>query len=170
MTTNRSNLSSLSPKRVKRIREQGYFHQSESELASLAFGNRFAYRLCTTLLIPGVVLADIPVLSLMMAIAFLGVVLPYHPFDYIYNHVLSERMGKPQLPPRSKQLKFACTVATLWIATTIFMFYAGQMVAAYVLGGMLIAVALLVSTIDLCIPSVIYNTLFERRREKSYIK
>lgn len=160
MNTNKMKLTTI---RLNRLRTQGYTCQSDEELSSLAFGNRFAYRACVILLIPGVVLANIPLLLIMMFFAFLGVVLPNHPFDYIYNHLLSKRMKKPQLPPRSVQLKFTCSLATLWIGATAYLFYIELMLAGYILGGLLIGTALLVSTIDLCIPSMIYNSLFLKR-------
>lgn len=160
----------LSRTRIGRIREQGYDNQTDAEISDLAFGNRFAYRSCVFLLLFGVGFANIPMLSLMMVIAFFGLVLPNHPFDYIYNHLLSKRMNKPEVPPRANQLKFACTVATLWIAGIIYLFYSGLMVWGYVVGSLLIGVAFLVSAIDFCIPSKIYNALFLRKKEIVEIK
>jgi hypothetical protein len=93
----------------------------------------------------------------MMAIAFFGIVLPNHPFDYLYNGLLASRLERPKLPKRSKQLKFACTLATLHIGVTIALFWAGMTLYGYLAGALIIAIALLVSTIDLCIPSLIYN-------------
>ena len=86
----------LTTARINRIREQGYTCHTENQINGLAFGNRFAYRACVSILIAGVALANIPILSGMMAIAFFGVVLPYHPFDYFYNHVLSKRMNNDE--------------------------------------------------------------------------
>ena len=163
-----SNQNQLSEKRIYYIREQGYIRQTDAEINELAFGNRFAYRICVTLVLFGVVSSYIPLLSAMMLIAFLGLVLPYHPFDYFYNLVLRKWMNKPELPPRSKQLKFACMTATLFLGLTIYMFYSGYAILGYIIGGALIGVAALVSTIDLCIPSKIYNALFNKGPE--YIK
>ena len=164
MKTNKQTTSQhqLSETRIHWIREQGYLSQTDEEIRKLAFGNRFAYRLCTSLLIIGVAFGNIPLLSIMMVVAFLGFALPNHPFDYIYNHLLSKRLNKPQVPSRSKQLKFACSIATLWVAGTIFLFYSGLPTWGYIAGSSLIIVALLVSTIDFCIPSKIYNALFLR--------
>lgn len=159
----RSNRTGLSQIRINRIREQGYICQTDAEIKELAFGNRFAYRLCVTLLIFGVSFANIPLLTFMMLIAFFGIVLPNHPFDYIYNLVLRKKMNKPELPPRSNQLKFACTVATLWIGATIYLFFTGLTIWGYITGASLIGVAALVSSIDFCIPSKIYNALFLKK-------
>jgi len=158
-----SNQNQLSERRISRIREQGYFTQTNAEIKDLVFGNRFAYRLCVVLLIFGVAFNYIPLLALMMLIAFLGVLLPNHPFDYLYNNVLRKKMNKTKLPRRSNQLKFACTIATLWIGGTIYLFYSGLTTWGYIGGASLIVVAALVGTIDMCIPSKIYNALFIKK-------
>lgn len=159
------NNSLLSETRIKRLRAQGYSTQSAQELSDMAFGIRFPYRLCVTILSVGVLFANIPILALMMAMAALSIVLPNHPFDYIYNHLLSKRMGKPVVPPRSIQLKFTCTLATAWIGTMIFLFSSGMMTGGYILGVMLIITATLPSTIDLCIPSVLFNAIFGKKMQ-----
>jgi len=152
----------LSIKRIGRIREQGY-NCSNHEIAGLAIGNRFAYQLCTSLLLLGVVFANIPLLIVMFGVAFLSIILPNHLFDYIYNHAIRHCFKLPKLPPRSKQLKFACSIATIWIAATIYFFYQELFTAGYIAGSSLLFVAILVSTTDICIPSIIYNKLFIKK-------
>lgn len=152
----------LSARRIKWLRSQGYVSQTDQEISNLALGNRFAYQLCTVLLTIGVVTANFWLLLGMLLIAFLGVVLPRHPFDYIYNYLLANMLKRPQLPKRSMQLKFACLIATIWIAITIYLCFNGFSTAAYVLGGMLILVAATVAITDYCLPSTIYNALFNK--------
>ncbi len=151
----------ISSRRLHGIRTQGYCNYSDVNLSELAFGNRFAYYTCSLFLLIGVITANIEILSTMMVVSILGILLPNHPFDYIYNIFLSKPMNKPKLPRRSRQLKFACVVATLWLAATIYLFYSGLTMAGYVCGGLLFSVAFLVSTTDICIPSLIYNSLFK---------
>ena len=151
----------VSTKLIKRLRIQGYCGISDNRLSALAFGNRFAYILCSIIIFFGVATANIPLLCAMMSIAFFGIVLPNHPFDYVYNYGLRKPMNKPKLPPRSRQIKFACTVATLWLGATISLFYFGHMIAGYVVGGILFSLAFTVSTTDICIPSLLYNYLFK---------
>jgi hypothetical protein len=152
--------SLLSSRRINRIREQGYFQMSDQHISDLAFGNRFALIVCTSLVTIGVVMANIPILSVMLVVATLGFILPYHPFDYIYNHILAGRMGKPKLPKRSDQLKFACTLATIFILTVIYMFSQGFILLGYIAGGILLSIAITVSSTDFCLPSFIYNRIF----------
>lgn len=153
--------SLISATRIKRLRVQGYGNYSDETISELAFGNRFAYILCSSILVIGIITANIPILATMMIIAFFGVVLPYHPFDYIYNYLIRGIINKPKLPRRSKQLKFACGIATVWIAATIYLFYAGFTIAGYIAGAVLSFVAILVSITDVCIPSLIFNFLFK---------
>jgi hypothetical protein len=151
----------LSSNRLYRIRSQGYCDLSDETVSDLAFGNRFAFYTCSFFLVTGVATANIPILASMMAVSIFGIILPYHPFDYIYNYILSGPMNKPRLPRRAMQLKFACVVATIWLASIIYLFYTGLTMAGYVAGGLLFSVAFLVSTTDFCIPSTIYNFLFK---------
>ena len=156
--------TNLSAFRIKNIREQGYTNQSNQEVTDLAIGNRFAYQLCTSILLFAVIFSNIPLLTAMLSVAFLSVILPNHAFDYIYNYVIRHWLKLPKLPSRSKQLKFACSLATTWIATTIYFFYQNLFMAGYIAGGSLLSVAILVSTTDICIPSIIYNKLFNQKK------
>ncbi len=149
----------ISASRLNRIKAQGYFDYSDEELSSFAYGNKFAYVLCFVILVVGVITASVPVILVMSVVAFGGIILPYHPFDYLYNRVIKNRINKPKLPPRSKQLKFTCTIATLWLIATAYLFHAEFDVVGYILGGLLASVAFIVSTTDFCIPSVFYNFL-----------
>jgi hypothetical protein len=153
----------LSASRINFLKAQGYCNLSDTEISELAFGNRFAYIVCVSILAVAVATVHIPTIIAMTIVAFLGIILPYHPFDYIYNHLLRGMLDKPKLPPRSKQLKFACTIATLWLTATIYLFYAGLVTAGFVVGGLLVTVAFIVSTTDFCIPSMIYNFTFKAK-------
>jgi hypothetical protein len=53
-------------------------------------------------------------------------------------------------------------VGAVWLVATAIAFHSGRLILGYVLGGALTGVALLVSTTDICIPSMIYNALFLR--------
>lgn len=102
---------------------------------------------------------NIPILSAVMFTAFLGVILPNHPIDYVYNYGLRQLFSLPELPPRTPQVKFACGIATVWLGITILFFWYGLFSLAIIWGSVLIIIAGLVSTTDICIPSMIYNRL-----------
>ena len=155
----------ISPVRISRIKVQGYDTGfSDEEISIHSVGNRFAYQMCTLLFTTGLVLTSIPVLTIAAIIAFFTVILPYHPFDYLYNHIVRHWLNRPKLPRRTKQAKFACGIASVWLALIIYLFHNSLFVWGYVLGGILFVIALLVSTVDFCIPSIIYNKLFRKRK------
>lgn len=158
----------ISKKRIERIREQGYQAYTDEQISDWSFGNRFAYILCTSILTVGVITANLSILSAMLGVAFFGFVLPRHPFDYIYNNVLAERMHKPLLPKRSEQLKFACFCATIMIATVIYLFYNDFMTAGWIVGSVMLSVSTLVSTMDYCIPSMVYNRFIIGKRPNPF--
>ncbi|HYQ56454.1 MAG TPA: DUF4395 family protein [Draconibacterium sp.] len=155
----------FSAKRIHRIKCQGFTAYTDKEISELAFGNRFPVIICLVMLGVGVALANIPLLSALFVVSVLSIVLPYHVFDYIYNHWLRHRMGKPKMPPRSNQLKFACFLAAAWTAVNIYLFANGMMTAGYISGASMFCVPLLLTTTDYCIPSKIYNFLLRIRIE-----
>lgn len=150
----------LSPKRISRLRTQGYIVQDDQQLAQIAFGNSLAFKFCTGLIAISVATANIPLLSILMCIEFLAIVMPRHPFDFIYNGIVRKWVDRPKLPKRSPQVRFACTMAIVFTGFTVLLFNNDQMVAGYLLGGSLAFMAGLVAFLDLCIPSIIYNALF----------
>jgi hypothetical protein len=118
---------------------------------------------CAAIAIIALALVSVPLLAALMIIAFFGIVLPNHPFDYLYNYGLRQMLGRPKLPPRSAQVKFACGVATFWLALTIFLLRQGLTTLGIVWGAVLVGIAVLVGTTDICIPSMIYNLLTNGR-------
>ena len=61
-------------------------------------------------------------------------------------------------------LPFVCGVGAIWLVITALAFQSGMLFTGYLLGTALTGIALLVSTTDICIPSMIYNALFQRSR------
>jgi hypothetical protein len=156
----------ISQARIRRIKCQGYDKNfNDEEISQHSIGNRFAYQLCTLLFASGLALTSVPILIIAASIAALAVFLPYHPFDYLYNSIIRRLFHRPKLPRRPAQTKFACGIASIWLGIIIYLFHLKLFLWGYILGGMLLTVALLVSTIDYCIPSIIYNSLFKKTKQ-----
>jgi hypothetical protein len=154
--------SLISPACRKRLHVQGYEHFSDKELNDYKFGIRFAYACCITLVAFGLLFQSVPILTVAAVIAFAGAFPPYHPFDYLYNYGVRHLLGKPKLPPRTKQGRFACGIASVWLAMTIYLLYNNYSVAGNILGITLFSVGALVTTTDICIPSIVYNGIFKK--------
>jgi len=146
----------LSPVYKRRFHIQGYDIYTDQEIYNYKHGIRFAYLGCGALVAFGLVLQNIPILAIAMAIAFLSVLLPLHPFDYLYNSVVRYMINKPALPNRTNQGKFACGIATVWLGAIIYLLIDGYLIAGNILGGLLLTQAFVVGTIAICVPSDLY--------------
>jgi hypothetical protein len=108
----------------------------------------------------GTVLASPAILLLLAPLAALAAASPVHPFDLIYNDGIRRLTGTGPLPRRGVPSRFGCAMGALFLLVTAWAFAAGHVVAGYALGGMLTFVALLVSTTNICVPSIIYRSIF----------
>lgn len=160
----KSKSNKLSVTRLRRLGLQGY-DQCNIDLKEMAFGIRFTYRVSVLLLLISVPFVNTTMLLVMMLISCLGVILPNHPFDYIYNHFLAGIMNKPKLPRRKLQLKFASIMETLLTSIIIYLFYSQYLVLGYIIGGLLVTALSLASFMDLCMPSILFSKLFQIKKD-----
>ena len=110
----------------------------------------------------GVVITSPAVLWSLAAITSVGIVLPFHPFDLLYNYGFRYVTGTRPIPHSGPQRYFVFSVATVWLVATGWAFHVGADVVGFALGVPLILVAALASTTHFCIPSFIYNTVVNR--------
>lgn len=150
-------MATLSPSTVQRLQIQGFGPVDEMWLAEVAPWLRWSPALCAIFAALGTVMASPSILFALAGTAFLGAVLPFHPFDLIYNYGIRFLVGKRPLPPNGAPRRFACGIATVWLIATASLFAVGEMGMGYALGTMFVAVAGLVSTTDICIPSLLFN-------------
>jgi uncharacterized protein DUF4395 len=154
----------LSATTRRRLDVQGLSDVDDETLAETAPWHRMAFGMCALLAGTGTALASPMILWILTPIAALAALFPVHPFDLIYNHGIRYLRNTGPLPKRPAQSRFACGVGAVWLVATALAFQAGALIVGYILGGALTGVAVLVSTTDICIPSMIYNSLFRRSR------
>jgi hypothetical protein len=147
----------------KYLQIQG-FNLDDDALCEIGPWMRWPYALCASILAVGVALASPWIIWALSAVAIATVFLPSHPFNYIYNHAVRHLTGTRPLPPGTAQGKFSCGVAGVWLIATGAAFFTGATTVGYVLGGVLTAMATLLSITHICIPSMIYNALFDRKQ------
>lgn len=147
-----------------RLEAQGFRGLDEEALAEIGPWLRWSPALCAVFMATGTVLASAPVLWALAAVALLGAVLPAHPFDLFYNHVVRRWTRTRPLPHHGPQRRFACGIAAAWLTGTALAFDRDATALGFVLGGALTIVAAIVGTTHFCIPSLVYNRLFGRRR------
>lgn len=153
-------MATLSPTTRRRLEIQGFDGIEKRTLAETAPWLRLAFALCTVLAAAGTLLASPVFLWSLVPIAALAAAFPVHPFDLPYNQGLHYLTGTGPLPRRGAPGRFACGLGAVWLIVTGLKFHAAAMMTGYVLGGMLTLVGLLVSTTDICIPSLIYRSVF----------
>ena len=146
-----------------RLEAQGFCGLDDAALRELAPWLRWSPAICTLVMAVGIATKSPTVLWALAGIAFLGALLPFHPFDLLYNYGVRYLTGTRPLPHQGPQRRFACGVATIWLVATGWAFHVGSVMLGFILGIPLLLVAALVSITHFCIPSFIYNTLFRKR-------
>ena len=147
----------------RRLEAQGFCGLDDATLEEVAPWLRWSPALCTLFMVTGVVLESSVILWALAGTAFLGALLPFHPFDLLYNYGARHLTRTRMFPQQGPQRRFACGIAMIWLVATGWAFHAGELLTGYLLGVPLILVAALVSVTHYCIPSLIYNTLFKAR-------
>ncbi len=150
----------LTPQTYRLLDIQGFDTVDVQEIAPVARWLRLAFGLCALLGALGTVLASPTVLLVLASIAALAAASPVHPFDLIYNYGIRHLTGTGPLPRRGVPSRVGCGMGAVLVLVTAWAFSAGHMVVGYALGGVLTSVVLLVSTTDICIPSLIYRSIF----------
>ena len=150
----------LSATTRRRLNVQGFSDVDDETLAKTAPWLRMAFGMCALLAGAGTALASPMILWILTSIAALAALFPVHPFDLIYNHGIRYLRNTGPLPKRRAQSRFACGIGAVWLVATALAFQSGASIVGYILGVGLTGVAVLVSTTDICIPSMIYNALF----------
>ncbi|MGE5803879.1 MAG: DUF4395 family protein [Gemmatimonadota bacterium] len=143
----------------RRLDIQGFESVADAALAPVARWLRLAFALCAVMGGVGTAMASPTILLLLAPIAGLAALSPVHPFDLIYNYGIRYVTKTGPLPRRGAPSRFACGLGAVWLVATAWAFQAGHPLLGYVLGGLLTTVAVLVSTIDFCIPSFVYRSI-----------
>ena len=147
----------------RRLAAQGFSGLDDATLGEVGPWLRWSPVLCTMFMIAGVTLQSPAILWALAATAGLGAVLPFHPFDLLYNLGVRHLTGTRPFPHQGPQRRFACGMASVWLVATGWAFHSGAAMLGYALGIPLILVAGLVSVTHICIPSMIYNALLRPR-------
>lgn len=155
-----------------RLEAQGFCGLDDMTIEKLAPWLRWTYTIGTLVTVVGVALTAPPVLWTLAAITALGVLLPFHPFDLLYNYGVRFLTETAPFPRSGPQRRFVFIVATVWLGATGYLFHINADSAGFALGAALIAVGGLASTTHFCIPSSVYNCVVGRlsdiRREEGY--
>jgi hypothetical protein len=155
----------VNPTVRSRLEAQGFCGLKDARLEELAPWMRWTYTIGTVVTVTGVVLMSPIVLWSLAAITSVGIFLPFHPFDLLYNYGMRYITHTRPFPNSGPQRHFVFVVATVWLIATGWAFDVGAEIAGIALGVPLIVVGALATITNFCIPSFIYNTVTGRSRE-----
>lgn len=142
------------------VEMQGYHGIDDENLSQIDIGLRTAPVVCASIAIAGVLTGSANIFWILTAFALLGALLPNHPFDVFYNYGLRYTLQGPRLPRNTRQRRFSCLFASVFIIATAWSFASGAILAGQILGGMFIVAALAPVTTGFCIPSFLYSLIF----------
>lgn len=150
----------LTPRTSRLLDIQGFDTADAQELARVVPWLRLSFGLCALLGGLGTAVASPTILLVLALLAVPAAASPVHPFDLIYNYGIRRLTRTGPLPRRGVPSRVGCGMGAAFLLVTAWAFSAGHVVTGFALGGMLTFVALLVSTTDICIPSMIYRSIF----------
>jgi CDP-diglyceride synthetase len=137
---------------------------------SAQYGIRFSYPFYISMVAIGIILINPYILSITALIAFFGVMLPMHPFDYLYNYGLTKLINTDKIPSRGSELQVNSGVSLVFnlgvIASIIYKFQLNYelMALIYIVSSIFFIVILLLAD-DFSIYSI-YSFFFNHRSEK----
>jgi rhodanese-related sulfurtransferase len=138
--------------------QQGYQTYSAAELKQLEWGLRFTPTACSLITLLGLWL-QLP--WLLLAVSALGIWAFFapgaHPMDLIYNHGVRHLFGAVALPPNPLQRRLACLAAGVMNAAAALLFFLAMPVAAWIVGGLLLVLQVIVITTHFCTLSYLYE-------------
>jgi hypothetical protein len=152
--------NSLNQTTRRRLDIQGFEREDDIVLAQYGRWLRLAFVIVAVIAGIGTVTASPMILLVLFPFAVVAAISPVHPFDLIYNYGIRYITETGPLPRRGAPSRFAGGLAAVWLLATAYAFYADLQILGYVLGGMLTGVSALVGTTDICIPSLIFRTIF----------
>lgn len=85
-----------------------------SDKKSVQYGIYFSYPIYILIVFAGILLENQFIILVDLLIAFLGIKLPLHPFDYVYNYTFAKLIGTKKIPGRGSELQVNSIVAFIF--------------------------------------------------------
>ncbi len=143
------------------LTKQGFGKLDDVAKSRYALPLRFTPVVGTTLIVIGLVLQSPIWLGVMAIVTLSGALLPNAMLiDLVYNLGVRHLFRAPPLPPTPKPRQFSYVLSTVWLAGSALSFYYGLPVLGFVLGGMVVIGATILSTTLWCLGSWYYRLFF----------
>lgn len=102
-----------------RLKEQWIICRLISNKKSVQYGIRFSYPVYILLVLLSMLSENPYILYITALIAFFGMTLPMHPFDYVYNSWVVKLIGTNKIPGRGSELQVNSTVALIFTLVVV---------------------------------------------------
>jgi hypothetical protein len=145
------------------LNKQGFGKLDDEAKFRYAFPLRFTPGVATILIVIGLALQSPIWLGSMALVAFSGALLPSGMLiDLVYNLGVRHLFGASPLPPTPKPRQFSYLLSTVLLTGSALSFYYGLSVLGFILGGMVVIGATILTTTLWCLGSWYYRLIFRR--------
>ena len=145
------------------LNKQGFGKLNDEAKTRYSWALRFTPGVATVLIVIGLALQSPIWLGSMALVALSGALLPRGMFiDLIYNLGVRHLFHAPPLPPTPKPRQFSYLLSTVLLAGSALSFYYGLSVLGFILGGMVVIGATILTTTLWCLGSWWYRLIFRR--------
>ncbi|MBI1175882.1 DUF4395 family protein [bacterium] len=140
-----------------KLQLQGFNGLSDGEVTTLSWALKVAPAFCVVWVSIGGWFESPFIVGTLIPFAFLGAVLPWHPFDVPYQWFFRRWINGPAIPSYGAPRRFACAVATVWLGAIVLAMLMAHAVVADLLIGLFVVTAMMPVLFDFCVPSFIYQ-------------
>ena len=145
------------------LNKQGFGKLDDKAKSRYALPLRFSPAVGTILIVIGLALQSPIWLGSMALVALSGALLPSGMLiDLVYNLGVRHLFGAPPLPPTPKPRQFSYLLSTVLLASSALSYYYGLSLLGFILGGMVVIGATILTTTLWCLGSWYYRLIFGR--------
>ncbi len=143
------------------LNKQGFGKLDDEAKTRYMLALRFTPAVGTTLIVIGLALQSPIWLGSMALVALSGVLFPSGMLiDLAYNLGVRHLFSAPSLPPTPKPRQFSYLLSTVFLAGSALSFHYGLSVLGFILGGMVVIGATILTTTLWCLGSWWYRLIF----------
>ncbi len=145
------------------LNKQGFGKLNDEAKTRYRLALRFTPGVATVLIVIGLLLQSPIWLGSTALVALSGALLPSGMLiDLVYNLGVRHFFGAPPLPPTPRPRKFSYLISATFLAGSAVSFYFGLSVLGFILGGMVVIGAAILTTTLWCLGSWWYRLIFRR--------
>ena len=144
----------------QRLEVQGFLGLTDEELKAIGPWMRFTPTLNFTLTVISTVLSSVPLLVGLAILMSAGAIMPFHPFDALYNYFVRHITRTRPLPKSGVRRRIVFAIGNMWLLLTAVAFLLGISATGYILGGLMAIFIAPLAIIHFCVLSELMARIF----------